>query len=183
MSAAGDVLAAIRARGGDVRVIAPDRLKVLAPAALLPDFVEQVRAVKPQLLATLAVSALNKSQLTDEAEAKLPPDKSWWCNRYIARSFEWFLGDRGWEAAKHLAWGDLQNEWHNRYGKRWPRWQCAGCDAPIGDRDTLDFHDGNRVHFEPLDCLISFGKRWRGAADTALIAIGLVPPTARDATK
>jgi len=32
------------------------------------------------------------------------------------------------------------------------------------------------VHFEPIDCLIRFGKRWRGAACEALVAFGLEPP-------
>jgi hypothetical protein len=175
MSAANDVLAAIRGHGGDVKIIAPDRLKVLAPAAMLPDFVEQVRAVKLQLLAALSASAPN-SQLTDEAEAKFPPDKFWWRNLYTARTFEWFLGDRDWEAAKRLAWGDLQNEWHDRHGKRWPHWHCAGCHAPIGGLVVLDLPDGNRVHFEPIECLIAFGKHWRVTADEALVAFGLEPP-------
>jgi hypothetical protein len=87
-----------------------------------------------------------------------------------------FKGDRGWSAARRLAWGDLQNEWHLRRGQRWPVWQCAGCEAPIGGLPALDLPDGNRVHFEPIDCLIAFGKRWRDAADAALLALGLEPP-------
>jgi hypothetical protein len=75
-----------------------------------------------------------------------------------------------------LAWGDLQNEWHRVHGLRWPASQCAGCDAPIGGLRTLDLPDGNRVHFEPIDCLINFGNRWRSAANTALIGLGLEPP-------
>jgi hypothetical protein len=27
------------------------------------------------------------------------------------------------------------------------------------------------VHFEPIDCLISFGQSWRNDADTALIGL------------
>jgi hypothetical protein len=61
-------------------------------------------------------------------------------------------------------------------GKRWPTWQCAGCDAPIGGSQALNLPDGNRVHFEPIDCLIRFGERWRGDASAALIALGLEPP-------
>ena len=54
-----------------------------------------------------------------------------WCERFTAKAVQWFLGDRNWEAAKRLAWGDLENEWHHQHGKRWPTWQCAGCDALI----------------------------------------------------
>jgi len=63
-----------------------------------------------------------------------------------------------------------------QHGKRWPTWQCAGCDALISGSQPLNLPDGNRVHFEPIDCLIRFGKRWRGAACEALIASGLEPP-------
>jgi hypothetical protein len=52
-----DLLGAIRRQGGDVSLIAPDRLKVVAPATLLADFVEQARAVKSELVAALAAMA------------------------------------------------------------------------------------------------------------------------------
>jgi hypothetical protein len=47
---------------------------------------------------------------------------------------------------------------------------------PPCDHEALDMPDGNRVHRYPLDCAIAFGKGWRGAADAALAAFGLVPP-------
>ena len=92
-------------------------------------------------------------------------------------AFAWSRGgDRDWDAARRLAWGDLQNEWHCLYGQRWPTWQCAGWDAPIGGLEPLSLPDGNRVHLNPIDCLIRFGRRWRGAADEALVVLGLEPP-------
>jgi len=113
-----------------------------------------------------------------EVLAALSPSiGSRWRERFAAKAVLWFVGDREWEAAKRLAWGDLENEWHFQYGKRWPTWQCAGCDAPIGGSQALNLPDGNRVHFEPIDCLIRFGKRWRGAACEALVAFGLEPPS------
>ena len=96
--------------------------------------------------------------------------------RLTAKAVQWSVGGRDWEAAKRLAWGDLENEWHDQHGRRCPPWQCAGCDAAIGGSQALNLPDGNRVHFEPIDCLIRFGKRWRGAAWEALIAFGLEPP-------
>jgi hypothetical protein len=101
---------------------------------------------------------------------------SWWRERFAAKSVEWFVGGRAWNAAKRLAWGDLENDWHHQHGKRCASWQCAGCDAAIGGSQALNLPDGNRVHFDPIDCLISFGKRWRGAACEALVAFGLEPP-------
>src|SRR5262249_55283635 len=41
-----------------------------------------------------------------------------WHDRLGARIAEWHHGDRDWEAAKRLAWGDLENEWHFQHGKR-----------------------------------------------------------------
>jgi hypothetical protein len=117
-----------------------------------------------------------------EVLAALSPsfvDASWWRGRFAAQAVQWFVGDREWHAAKRLAWGDLENEWHHQHGKRCPSWQCAGCDAPIGGAQALNLPDGNRVHFEPIDCLIRFGKRWRSAACQALVALGL-KPTALD---
>src|SRR6516162_4130733 len=49
-----NLLAEIRRSGGDVRLIGCDRLKLVAPTALLPELAERVRAAKPVLLATLA---------------------------------------------------------------------------------------------------------------------------------
>lgn len=103
-------------------------------------------------------------------------DASWWRERLAAKAVQWFVGDRDWEAAKRLAWGDLENEWHHQHGKRCPSWQCAGCDAPIGGSQALNLPDGNRVHFDPIGCLIRFGKRWRSTAREALVALGLEPP-------
>jgi hypothetical protein len=68
--------------------------------------------------------------------------------------------------------GDLQNEWHTKHGRRWPSWFCAGCEKPIGGLDSIDLADGNRVHVEPLHCMIEFGQRWRDT-DSALVALGL----------
>ncbi len=65
---------------------------------------------------------------------------------------------REWQKAKQLAWGDMLNEWHSLHGRRWPAWQCAGCEKLVGGLEPLNLPDGNRVHFEPIDCLISFGR-------------------------
>jgi hypothetical protein len=46
---------------------------------------------------------------------------------------------------------------------------------------VLNLPDGNRVHFEPIDCLIGFGQRWRSDAQAALLSLGLKPPVLRPA--
>jgi len=136
--------------------------------------VELLAAHKAEVLAALAPASTSKC--TDQDAAVAATEAGRWRDRLATRIVDWFHGDRGWEEARRLAWGDLENEWHELHGRRWPSWQCAGCNAPLGGSQALDLPDGNRVHFEPIDCLIRFGKRWRGAACEALVAFGLEPP-------
>jgi hypothetical protein len=80
------------------------------------------------------------------------------------------------EEAAGLAWGEMQVRWHRLHGRRAPEWQCAGCGEPIGGLPTLDLADGNPVHLDRLDCLLSLGERWRSEAVACLQALGLDPP-------
>ena len=136
--------------------------------------VELLAAHKAEVLAALAPASTSKC--TDRDAAVAGTEARRWRDRLATRIVDWFHGDRGWEEARRLAWGDLENEWHELHGWRWPSWQCAGCNAPLGGSQALNLPDGNRVHFEPIDCLIRFGKRWRGDASEALVALGLEPP-------
>jgi hypothetical protein len=54
MTAAVDILAAVRALGGEVKLINYGRLKVVAPAPLPNELTEQLRAAKPDLLTLLS---------------------------------------------------------------------------------------------------------------------------------
>jgi hypothetical protein len=130
---------------------------------------------KAEVLAALAPGA-STSERGDQGRAADDKEARRWRDRLATRIVEWFHGDRGWEEARRLAWGDLENEWHELHGRRWPLWQCAGCNAPLSGSHVLNLPARNRVHFEPIDCLIRFGKRWRGDASKALIALGLEPP-------
>ena len=56
-----------------------------------------------------------------EVLAALSPSfvhSSWWRERFAASAVQWFVGDRDWDAAKRLAWGDLENEWQDRKSTR-----------------------------------------------------------------
>ena len=164
------LLAAIRRHGGDIQLISSQRLKVVGPSCLLPEFVEQARAVKSELLTTLAGPTPG---FGDQLCPPDPDEARIWQERLTARAFDWFNGDRSWEEALRLAWGDLENEWHSLYGLRWSVWQCAGCERPIGGLEAIKLPDGNRVHCEPIDCMIEFGRRWRNEATNALVALGV----------
>jgi hypothetical protein len=80
------------------------------------------------------------------------------------------------DEAASLAWGEIADRWHRLHGERVPAGRCAGCGELIGDRPALDLADHNRVHFDALDCLLDYGRRWRDAATRALVALGLPPP-------
>jgi hypothetical protein len=76
-----------------------------------------------------------------------------------------------------LAWSHLQNLWHKHHWERPASGICGGCGGPIGGADSLDL-GGYQVHLgRDLDCLTVHGGQWRSAADAALKALGLVPPT------
>ena len=137
--------------------------------------VKLLEAHKGEVLAALALGA-STSERADQERAADGTEARRWRDRLATRIVDWFHGDRGWEEARRLAWGDVENEWHELHGRRWPSWQCAGCNAPIGGSQALNLPDGNRVHLDPIGCLIRFGKRWRGDASEALIALGLEPP-------
>ena len=137
--------------------------------------VKLLEAHKGEVLAALALGA-STSERGDQESAVDGKEARRWRDRLATRIVDWFHGDRGWEEARRLAWGDVENEWHYQHGKRWPTWQCAGCNAPLGGSQALNLPDGNRVHFDPIDCLIRFGNRWRGDAHKALVACGLEPP-------
>jgi hypothetical protein len=78
--------------------------------------------------------------------------------------------------AEWLAWGELEDRWNKLHGERVAPDLCCGCRRPIGDVEALDLADGNRVHFDDLDCLLQHGERWRHAATRALVTLGLRPP-------
>jgi len=54
MTGVADLLAEIHRSGGNLRLVGCDRLKLVAPRALLPELTDRVRAAKPKLLAALA---------------------------------------------------------------------------------------------------------------------------------
>jgi hypothetical protein len=49
-----NLLAEIRRLGGDVKLVSCDKLKLVAPSALMPELIKRVRVAKPMLLAVLA---------------------------------------------------------------------------------------------------------------------------------
>ncbi len=69
-AAAVDMLTAVRARGGDVKLASPGRLKVIAPTPLPDELIDQLRAAKSDLLTLLGETRpVDWTDLNDERAA------------------------------------------------------------------------------------------------------------------
>ena len=198
---AANLLAEIRRLGGDVRLVGCDRLKLVAPTALLPELTERVRAAKPMLLAALADigqiasaaqegrggvlnpwhngATVQHSTAASSSDRAIPTPAAAWRARHREALAYWSAFHPSAEAAG-LAWGEIENHWHMQQGERVPHWRCAGCREPIGKLEGLTLGDGNRVHLNKLDCLLRFGERWRSEAAAGLQALGLDLPEGFD---
>jgi hypothetical protein len=137
---------------------------------LAPELVQELRRSKVEILRLLA---------TEAGRGHPPPaNAAWWRRHFAIRTLHWGLSGR-WttDEAERLAYGELLDEWNKLHGQRWPDWQCAGCDAPIGGLPALSLADGNRVHFdEGRQCLVRFGRRRHFEAVAGLKALGLDRP-------
>src|SRR5215469_5398290 len=120
------VLAAIRRAGGDIRVIGEDRLKVLAPAALLPEFVARARAAKPELLAALIGAVASGA-----GQAPLATDLNYWRVLFEERSKRRSAGYSK-PAATRLAWGEVVETWCDLHPLPRAAGRCAGCGKVLG---------------------------------------------------
>lgn len=156
--------------------VAPDgdRLVVRAGASGIPAaLIVRLRATKADVIA-----ALVSSTYAPRPDSVGMGDATWWRRRFAVRTIHWELGGyRSLLDAQRLAFAEMLDEFREDHGRRWPAWQCAGCDAPLGGLSALTLVDGNRIHFdEKNECLIRFGRRWHDDAIAGLRALGLVPP-------
>ena len=81
--------------------------------------------------------------------------------------------------AGSLAWGEAENIWHRHHGTTPDQSTCAGCAQLLSGRERLTLDDGAAVHWDEaagLDCLGSYGERWRAEATSGLAALGLSAP-------
>jgi hypothetical protein len=178
LTVALDLLAEAMRHGVELVPMPTGRIKARALKPPPPDLWARLIAHRSELISALAptdpvpTAADNGKAISAES----------WCDLYATRTGHWFHGDRRWQEAEAIAWGELENRWNLACGERVSRDVCAGCRRPIGTATALDLMDGNRVHDHPgHDCLISHGVRWRGAAKEALIVMGLQPPASVDA--
>jgi TubC N-terminal docking domain len=139
-----------------------DRLIVRAGSQAVPaELITEIRRAKAEVL---------------ESISPTKPEAQFWKQRLLVLTRDWSAGNRDLDSAAKLARENLINEWHAKYGKRAPAWQCVGCGKLIGGIESITLPDGNRVHLEPIDCMIAFGRRWRAEAKDALLLLGVRLP-------
>jgi hypothetical protein len=78
--------------------------------------------------------------------------------------------------AELLAWGEIEWRWHFAHREQVPVEVCAGCGQLIGADEALDLIDGARIHMKGHRCRTAYEQRWRRAASSALVTLGLQPP-------
>jgi len=81
--------------------------------------------------------------------------------------------------AERLAFGEMILDWHRRYGARPDPFRCAGCGDELPSKGGLALCDGARVRLDAVrkvDCIITYGKKWRSAAVVALPGLGFNLP-------
>jgi hypothetical protein len=177
MSAADELLTRLAEIGAAIEPKG-DRLILRAGRTPIPgELVRRFRRAKGEVLATLASIERAPHHVAGHGDDPDVRDAKWWRRQFTIRTIHWGLTGRRTKAeVEGLAYGELLDEWRKSHGRRWPVWQCAGCDEPIGDSSALLLVDGNWVHFdEEYECLIRFGRRWRDEATAGLQALGLDP--------
>jgi len=171
---APDIVEVIQAAGGSLRVDDGGQLRVQAPAHLLDTLRPSIKALKPELVALVGTVA-------QQRPTPLPIPAVWdaadWHHHFSERAaIREYDGDHSRSEAERLAYGECQMLWHHRHGLRPDRARCADCDELMSGAEVFDFGENGRVHFTG-SCLEAFGRRWRGAAEVALRALGVAPPS------
>jgi hypothetical protein len=177
MTAAQELLDRLAEIGAVVKPNGDKLILRAGPQSIPGELVRDLRRAKSEVLARLNSPDYTAKGIDGRAVGD-GSDLAWWRRHFTIRTIHWGLTGR-WtkDEAEGLAYGELLDEWRRSQGRRWPAWQCAGCDEPIGDLSALLLADENRVHFDgERECLIRFGRRWRGEAAAGLQALGLEPP-------
>jgi hypothetical protein len=171
MTTARELVRAATAVGAKLAIIG-DKLSITAPRPLTPELVEELRRAKVEILRLIAVEPGD--------DYRFPDDAARWRRDFAIRTIHWAIGSKRTKVeAERLAYGELLKEWHERYGALPDPRRCAGCGNKLPNNVGLILCDGARIHFDGMDgadCIIAYGRRWRGAAFAALCALGLERP-------
>ena len=154
-----------------------DQLLVQGPRRAEP-LVRLLAAHKAEVVAALTQRDDNAGAVSGECPGAAEAEywRDFFDERAAHREFD---GGHLRADAEHLAFGEMILEWHRRYGARPDPDRCAGCGDDLPGKSGLALCDGARVHFDAVrkvDCIITYGKKWRSAAVAALRELGFNPP-------
>ena len=83
--------------------------------------------------------------------------------------------------AHDMAWSVVAAEWHRLHGERVPTGICAGCHEPLAGAEVLLLPHGEHAHADAdYACIVAYGRRWKGAAASALAQYGIRAPEGDD---
>jgi hypothetical protein len=178
MSTAHELLGRLTEIGAAIEPKGDHLILRAGPKPIPGELVRQFRRAKGEVLATLASIECAPHDVGGQGDDPDVRNAEWWRRQLTIRSIHWGLtGKRTKAEVEGPAYGELLDEWRRSHGRRWPVWQCAGCDEPIGGMSALLLADENRVHFDKeRECLVRFGERWRSEATAGLQALGIEPP-------
>lgn len=168
---------AIKGNPTSVALIAP---AVSAWATMAPSPEPQANQAVQQQIAPVAQLARTTVRPQEMVEPSGDDADAWgeWIAGVASR---WQV--RGWteEQAYRIAWGYAENVRWKRHGIRPGPDCCAGCGETLDSVSARQIAEGVYVHDDGEDedalrCQIAFGLQWRGAARTALVAMGLTAP-------
>lgn len=99
-----------------------------------------------------------------------------WIDRYRAEVQR--RGAHPTDVAERRAYEAVLGDWWRERGRRGSPDRCGGCGRALDELDAVMRIEGVPVHIGPnrLDCVVKFGRRWRGEARGALEKAGVRPP-------
>jgi hypothetical protein len=176
MSAAHNLLDRLTEIGATVMPANGGRLILRAGPRPVPgELVRQLRETKTEIIALIALRGAR------DDDPQRSTGGAWWRDRFTARIAHWSLdGQRPWQEAERLAFGEMILDWNRLHGARPEPGRCAGCgDEMANDVGFGVDSNGTCVHFGGVrrdDCIIAYGQKWRSAAIAGLRALGVDPP-------
>lgn len=162
VATAAELIQTVRQAGGEVLLVAPDRLRVRAPVPLPEALLASLRQHKAAVVDLLA---------RDPGEEVSRAWRDW-----VAGETERLTGrHRCARDAALLGYSGAVERWHRLYGERQDPERCAACGGLDGPLIGPSAIDRSVVHLRG-DCLERYGAMWRGRAVDGLRAAGIMPP-------
>ena len=168
MSAVSELMAEAEAVGVRFQIAGPGKITLKAKRAPPPESVARIKAAKPVLLVALFFQRRYREAIEFQ--------------RQMGRQRSADISTPELERLAHaMAWNTVAAEWHRHHGERVPSGICAGCRKPLAGAEVLLLPHGEHAHADPdYACITAYGRRWKGAAASALAQYGIPAPEGDD---